>query len=89
MTQEERKQYFKFYRGEATCPIEWHGEPQGIIWSAEKQIEADWDYLISQEPKRPIGERIEEWISLIAGKFDPWDWVKDMEFYTSTPGRGD
>ncbi len=83
------RKYLKFYRGEEKCPEDWCGEPQGVIWGAEKQIALDWDYLVKQEQNRPLEERIEEWVSLAVGKFDPWDAVKDMEFYRSTKGRDD
>ena len=89
MTQEERKKYFKFYRGGEYCPDEWCGEPRGVIWEAERQIELNWDDLVSQEPERPIEERLEEWVSIVAGKFDPWDCAADMEFYRTTKGVGD
>lgn len=89
MTQEERKQYFKFYRGEESCPDEWCGEPKGIIWGAEREAERIWPDLVSGKWGNgdTIEKRLEEFISGIAGKFSPFDWVEVAGFYRRTKGR--
>lgn len=97
MTQIERKKHFKYYRGEESCPEEWCGKPEGIIWGAEREIEHAWDSISSGEwdkslgydTPRPIEESISDFVVSTAQKFDPWDWEKVAEFYKNTPGRTD
>lgn len=96
MTHEERKKYFKFYRGEEFCPTEWCGEPQGVIWGAERNIEADWEKISSGKwdesygyAKRPLEETIEDFVVSTAQKFDPFNWAGIAEFYRTTQGRED
>lgn len=100
MTQEERKRYFKYYRGEDRCPEEWRGEPEGIIWSAERLMDDEvfWAQIVSGEwdeglgwgrEERTLQERITDIVISTAQKFDPWDWKEVAKLYASTPGRAD
>lgn len=91
MTQEERRKYFKFYRGEDRCPEEWCGQPRGIIWGAEREAERIWPDLVSGEwgTSATLEGRLEEFVSGVAGKFDPFGWTDVMEFYSVAKSRED
>ena len=89
MTQEERVRYFKFYRGEEFCPDEWCGEPQGVIWGAERNMEyhwesissGDWDRMLGYNPPRPLEESMTDFVVSTAQRFCPFDWWEVERFY--------
>ena len=88
MTAEERKKYFKYYRGEDHCPAEWAGTPEGVIWGGERVVEENWERIVSGawdkdfgHAPRPVEETIEDIVISTAQKFDPWDWEEVAAFY--------
>ena len=97
MTQEERKKYFKFYRGEERCPDEWIDTPKGMIWQAEKNAEhfwenlssGEWDKELGFESPRPLEATLEDYVVSTAQKFDPWNWAEVERIYKETKRRED
>lgn len=90
MTNEERKKYFKYYRGEESCPDSWRGKTEGNIWCGERVVEENWERIKSGEwdksfgyDPRPIEETIEDIIIGVAQKFAPWDWEEVAALYES------
>lgn len=81
MKREDLLKLCYYYKGEAECPIEYDGKPEGKFWTAENSLCNDilLGYnLASGETPRQI---FDGYIDALIGKWCPYQYEELMEMY--------